>query len=220
MATASLTASVRSNVGKGVARSLRRDGRIPGVIYGHNRQPQPVALSTRELDRLLSQVNAETTVIDLSIDGTSSRTLIREIQRHPLSQSVIHIDFQELVAGEKVIVNVPIVLLGIPLGVRLAGGIMTQVLSDLEVRVDPAEIPSRIEVEVTELAIGHSLHVSDLNVPAGVEIMSGSDETVVNVAAPKEEVVETPVAEAEAAVAPTEPELIRKPKADEDAAEK
>jgi large subunit ribosomal protein L25 len=214
MATAQLSASLRSDTGKGTARALRRGGQIPGIVYGHARDPQALSLSARDFERLLGTVNTETTVIDLSLGGTTTKTLIREIQRHPLSRSVIHIDFQELVAGEKVTVNVPIVLTGTPAGVRLAGGIMTQVLFELQVRVDPANIPSRIQADVTELAIGHSLHVNDLSVPADVEVLDGAEETVVTVAAPKAEVEPTPAVEGEAAAA--EPELIRKPKAEEE----
>jgi large subunit ribosomal protein L25 len=214
MATAHLSASLRSDTGKGTARALRRGGQIPGIVYGHARDPQALSLSARDFERLLGTVNTETTVIDLSLGGATTKTLIREIQRHPLSRSVIHIDFQELVAGEKVTVNVPIVLTGTPAGVRLAGGIMTQVLFELQVRVDPANIPSRIQADVTELAIGHSLHVNDLSVPADVEVLDGAEETVVTVAAPKAEVEPTPAVEGEAAAA--EPELIRKPKAEEE----
>ena len=104
MATAPLSGSVRDNTGKGAARSVRRDGQVPAVIYGHGRDPQSLAINTRELEKLLEHISAENTVIDLSFDGKSSRTLIREIQRHPFKRQILHVDFQELVAGEKVIV--------------------------------------------------------------------------------------------------------------------
>ena len=219
MATANLSAAPRATTGKGVARSLRRDGRIPAVIYGSTRDPLPLSLDGRELERLLDRINAETTVIDLAIDGSAARTLIREIQRHPLNRAVLHVDFQELVAGEKVIVKIPIVLTGIAAGVRLSGGIMTQVLSELECRVDPAHIPSRIEVDVTEVTIGHSIHVNELSVPEGVEVIDDGSGTVMIVSAPKEEAAPEP-APAEAEAAPAEPELIRKPKAEEEGEEK
>ena len=217
MATANLSATARASTGKGVARSLRRDGRIPAVVYGHARDPQPLSLDGRELSRLLGHINAETTVIELAIGETNSRTLIREIQRHPLSRAILHVDFQELVAGEKMAVRIPIVLTGISIGVRLNGGIMTQVLLDLECRVDPTNIPSRIEVDITDVAIGHSIHVSEIAVPEGVEFLTEGTSTVMIVSAPKEEAVVAPV---EGAVALTEPEVIRKAKADEEAAEK
>jgi large subunit ribosomal protein L25 len=219
MANASLSAAPRTGVGKGVARSLRREGRIPGVVYGRAREPLALSLDARELERLLGHINAETTVIDLAVDGGNTRTLIREIQRHPLQRNVIHVDFYELVAGEKVTVNVPIVLTGIPAGVRLSGGIMTQVLQELECTVDPANIPNRIEFDVTEVTIGHSLHVSDLQIPDGVEVGNDASETVMIVSAPKEEVAPTPVAE-EAEAAAAEPELIRKAKPEDEEGEK
>ena len=218
MATASLSATPRTESGKGVARSLRRDGRVPGVVYGRARSPLPLSIDARELERLLGHINAETTVIDLAVDGGSTRTLIREIQRHPLQRNVIHVDFYELVAGEKVTVNIPIVLVGVPAGVRLNGGIMTQVLQELECTVDPANIPSRIEVDVTDIHIGHSIHISDITVPVGVEVVDDPSGTVMIVSAPKEEVVAAPVAEE--ADASSEPELIRKAKPDEEEGEK
>lgn len=215
MATASLSASARTNAGKGVARSLRLAGRIPAVIYGHARESLGLSLDARELGRLLEHVSAETTVIELSVDGTTSSTLIREIQRHPVKRAIIHVDFQELVAGEKVTVNIPIVLIGTPAGVRLNAGIMSQVMSELEVLVDPANIPSRIEVDVTELNIGSSVHVGDLTIPEGLEVLADASDTVVTVSAPKEAEEVTPAVAAEPTAA--EPELIRKTKAEEDA---
>ncbi|MCC6318622.1 MAG: 50S ribosomal protein L25/general stress protein Ctc [Gemmatimonadaceae bacterium] len=216
MATANLSAAARTGTGKGVSRSLRREGRIPAVIYGRARAPLALSLDARELSRLLGHINAETTVIDLAIDGAAARTLIRDIQRHPLSRAVIHVDFQELVAGEKVVVKIPIVLVGTSVGVRLSGGIMTQVLQELECRVDPANIPSRIEVDVTEVTIGHSIHVSEVKVPDGVEVLDEGTGTIMIVSAPKEEAAAAPVEGA----SPTEPELIRKAKAEDETPEK
>ena len=99
MATASLTATPRADTGKGAARTLRRSGQVPGVIYGHGREPQSLALPARELDRLLDRISFESTVVELALDGKTARTLIREIQRHPFKRQILHLDFQELVAG-------------------------------------------------------------------------------------------------------------------------
>jgi large subunit ribosomal protein L25 len=211
MATAQLSASPRTAAGKGAARSLRSSGQIPAVIYGHAREPQSLAIPTREFEKLLERVSAESTVIELSVDGGVARTLIREIQRHPVrKQQVLHIDFQELVAGEKVSVNVPILLTGTPEGVRVAGGILSQVMSELSIRVDPVNIPRRIEADVTNVAIGHSLHVSDLTVPEGIEVLDDADATVAVVSAPKVEAEPVPAGETVEAAA--EPELMRKTK--------
>jgi large subunit ribosomal protein L25 len=217
MATASLSASARANTGKGVARSLRRDGKVPGVIYGHARESQAIHVGTRDLERMLEKIVAESTVIELDIDGKQSRTLIREIQRHPFKRHILHIDFQELVAGEKVTVSIPLILVGTAEGVRLSGGIMDQPLRDLEIRVDPANIPNHIDVDITAMVIGKSIHVSELHLPEGVEVLTDADATVCVCAAPKAHV--EAVVEAAATTA-AEPEVIRKAKADEEAEEK
>lgn len=217
MATASLSASTRANVGKGVARSLRREGKLPAVIYGHARASQALSIDARELGRLLEHVSADTTVIELSVDGAMTRTLIREIQRHPVKRAIIHVDFQELVAGEKVTVNIPIILTGVSVGVRLNGGILTQVLSELEVSVDPANIPNRIEVDISEVNIGGSVHVNELRIPDGVEVLTGATDTVLIVSASKASEETAPVVEG---AAPSEPEVIRAKKAEEEAVAK
>lgn len=212
MPTAQLTAIARNTSGKGAARSLRRDGRLPAVIYGHAREPLSLSIPERDLERLLERFAAENTVIELSIDGSMSRTLIREIQRHPVRRNVLHVDFQELVVGERMVVRIPIVLQGTAEGVRTSGGILSQIMQELECRVDPLNMPSKIDVDVTHVTIGHSIHVSEITVPEGVEILDEPEATICVVAAPKEE-VEAPVAAPEA---PAEPELIRKPKEGEE----
>ena len=186
MATAQLSAMARRDTGKGAARSLRRDGRLPAIIYGHAREPLSLSVPERDFERLLERFAAENTVIELSIDGSMSRTLIREIQRHPVRRNVLHVDFQELVAGERVIVRIPIVLQGTPDGVRHSGGILSQITQELECRVDPLNMPPNIVVDVTPLTIGHSLHVSELVIPEGVEVLDDPESTIAIVAAPKE----------------------------------
>ena len=113
MATASLTATARSDRGTGVARKLRQAGQVPAVIYGHGREPQSLALVTRDIDKLLTQVSAASTVIELTVGDMTAKTLIREIQRHPFKRHILHVDFQELVAGEKVTVSVPLRFVGV-----------------------------------------------------------------------------------------------------------
>ncbi len=218
MATANLRASKRTDSGKGASRKLRRDQQIPGIIYGHNREPQMLALDWRELERMLERIAPETTVIDLDIDGTTSRTLIREIQRHPFKRQVLHVDFLELVAGERVTVDIPLVLVGTASGVRNSGGILDQVMREVTVDVDPSNIPNHIDVDVSALEVNESLHVSDLVVPAGVEIQDDPEATVCVVAAPRVEAEAEPAA-AEAPAAGAEPELIRKEKEGEEGEE-
>lgn len=205
MATASLSASVRTDTGKGAARKLRAAGSIPAVIYGHGREPQALTTNARETERLLQRIATSSTVIELNVDGKVSRTLIREIQRHPFKRHVLHLDFQELVAGEKVTVKVPIVYVGTPEGVRLEGGILDQVMHELHLQCDPGNIPEHIDVDVSHVKLGKPMHVSDLALPAGVTVMDEPGATVCVVAPPK--VAAEPAAEGAA-----EPELIRKPK--------
>jgi large subunit ribosomal protein L25 len=219
MASASLSASTRKGKGKGTARKLRAAGKVPGVVYGHAREPLSLELDNRELTRLLEKIAAASTVIDLSIDGTSRKTLIREIQRHPLNPGIVHIDFLELVAGEKVTVSLRIAFEGTPVGVRSDGGIFEETLHEVEIEVDPASIPDRLVVDVSELHIGHSLHVSDIKLPDGVELVTDPGVTICICSAPRAEEEVVPVAGAEAA-AVAEPELIRKAKEDEEGEEK
>jgi large subunit ribosomal protein L25 len=222
MATAQLTATPRTGTGKGVARKMRAAGQIPGIIYGHAREPQALAINTRDFEKLLEHISAESTVIELAVGGKMSRTLIREIQRHPFKREFLHVDFQELVAGETVSVRIPIVLVGIPEGVRLEGGVMDQTLRDLEIEVDPVNMPNHIDVNVENMKIGESVHVSDLTLPAGVTAITEGDTTIVVVSAPRAVIEEAAAPAAEGAeVAPAaEPEVIRAKKTEEETEEK
>lgn len=215
MATASLSAEARSETGKGVARKLRASGRVPGVVYGHGREAQALTLVARDLEKLLSSIATGSTVVELTLGNSTTKTLIREIQRHPFKKQILHVDFMELVAGEKVIVDLPLVFVGVPEGVRLSGALLEQILHSVEVKVDPSSIPNHISVDVTDLVMGHSLHIRDLVLPAGVEVLSDEDATICAVIAPRA-VVEATTAEGEPAAG--EPELIRKAKEDEEAA--
>jgi large subunit ribosomal protein L25 len=217
MSTASLNASVRTDRGTGVGRKLRAAGSVPAVIYGHGREPQSLTLNTREIDKLLTQISAASTVIELNVDGATSKTLIREIQRHPFKRNIVHVDFQQLVAGEKITVNVPLRFHGVPDGVRINGGILEETMHQVHLRVDPSNIPDHIDVDVTPLTIGHNLHIRDLQLPEGVSVLDEPSATVCLVAAPK---AATETATVEGAEGKVEPELIRKAKADEDEAKK
>lgn len=209
MATATLNANVRAETGKGAARKIRQAGDIPAVIYGHNRDPQSLVLNARETEKLVKSIAVSSTVIELAIEGKTARTLIREIQRHPFKRHILHIDFQELVAGETVTVKCPIVYIGTPEGVRLDGGILDQIMHELQIQVDPGNIPNHIDVDISALKVGKSLHVSDLKVPAGIKIVDDASSTVCIVQQSKTH------ADAPAAEGAAEPELIRKPKPDD-----
>ena len=182
------------------------------IELDHGREPQSLTINARETERLLQRISTSSTVIDLALDGKTARTLIREVQRHPFKKQIMHIDFQELVAGETISVRCPIVYVGTPEGVRLEGGVLDQIMHELHIEVDPSSIPGHIDVDVSTLKMGKSLHVSDLTMPAGVKVMDDPGSTVCVVAAPKVAVEDQPVAADGAA----EPELIRKPKPEDE----
>jgi large subunit ribosomal protein L25 len=202
MANATLSAELRTETGKGVARKLRAAGRVPAVIYGHNREPQSLTLDARDLGRLLGTITAGSTVVELSFGGATARTLIREIQRHPVKRTLTHVDFQELVAGERVTVECPLVFVGTAEGVRNQGGILEEVLRAITISVDPSSIPNHIDVDISTLTIGHPLHVRDLVLPEGVTALTDADATVCAVAGTRAEA-------SEATAASSEPEVLR-----------
>jgi large subunit ribosomal protein L25 len=211
---ANLQAATRTETGKGAARTLRREGKVPGVIYGHDRPPEALAVETAALTRMLAGISAATTIVDVAIDGRAPvKALIREIQRDSLRPArILHLDFYEIRADEAVTVPVPVHLVGIPDGVRNFGGVLDHSLRELEVEVLPGDIPESIELDVTALAIGHSLFVRDITLAKGV-ILNDPDTPVCSVVAPRTE--EAPAGAApEEAAATAEPELIRKPKAE------
>ena len=218
MATVSFNATAREKGGKGAARQLRSRGQVPAVIYGHGREPMSLSLNARDLDKMLGHIQAESTVIEVTVEGHTAKTLIREIQRHPIKRQILHVDFQALVAGEKVVVSIPIVLIGTAEGVKLEGGVLEQPLRELEIEVDPSNIPDHVELDVTNMMIGDSLHVSDLKVPEGVEIQDDPETSVAVLAAPRAVIEETPAAEGVegAAEGAAEPEVIGKGPSDEE----
>ncbi|MBA3553438.1 MAG: 50S ribosomal protein L25 [Gemmatimonadales bacterium] len=211
---ANLQAASRTDTGKGAARSLRRQGKVPGVIYGHDRSPEALAVDTTALTKMLAGISAATTIVEVAIDGRAPvRALIREIQRNSLRPAeILHLDFYEIRADEAVTVPVPVHLVGIPDGVRNFGGVLDHSLRELEVEVLPADIPESIDLDVTALTIGHSLFVRDITLAKGV-ILNDPDTPVCTVVAPRTE--EAPAGAAVEEIAATaEPELIRKPKAE------
>ena len=207
----SLAAAPREKTGKGAARQARFQKKIPAVIYGHGRETQPLAVDALALEQALTGVEPESTIIELAIDGKKVKALIREIQRHPLRPDIIHVDFYEIHAEEKVTLKVPVHLVGAPDGVRNAGGVLDQVTREVEIEVLPENIPDRVELDVTVLKIGDSLHVRDLHIP-NATMLTQNDLTIATVVPPRAEEV-APVVEAPAE--PLEPELIRKERPEE-----
>ena len=155
MASTTVSAKFRTSTGKGAARKLRAAGEIPAVIYGHGREPQALTLHNHTFERLLEKVAYKTTVFELTFDnGTTAKTLIREIQRHSFKRFIQHVDFQELVAGEKVTMKVPLIFVGTATGVREGGGILEEVMREVMIACDPSNIPNHLEMNVANLAVG------------------------------------------------------------------
>ena len=213
MAMISLEAARRADVGKGVARKLRAGGRVPAVYYGRGEDSIPLTVSLKDLEQVIESAEGSNVIVDLKVPGDAAKdrkALIREIQRDPVAGSILHLDLQHISLTERITVEVPIVLVGVPLGVKDAGGILEHLLREVEVECLPTDIPSKLEVDVSALQIGDTLHVSDIKVERA-EILTEADRAI---AAVVPLTVLEEVKPAEEAV-PTEPELIAKEKKEE-----
>jgi large subunit ribosomal protein L25 len=215
---ATLKVATRTETGKGAMRRLRREGRIPAVLYGRGEETRALSLDAHDFEMLTKQHSLDTTIVELSIEGAGRkgaklRTLIAEVQNHPYKPQVLHVDFQQVHAGERVTVQVPIRLLGTAAGVR-AGGVLQHVLHDVELECAVEDIPDALEVDVSALEIGDSVHVSELAVPENVELLVDPERTVCTVAPPT--VLEVPEEEEAEEV---EPELVGAEEAEEAPAE-
>jgi large subunit ribosomal protein L25 len=205
-----LEAQLRSETGKGAARSLRRSGFVPAVVYGHGEETRSCKLAWRELEKILTSVKWENTIIDLQMDdGNASSVLIRDVQLHPCRPEVLHVDFLAVPKGEKVKLEIPVQVVGMAPGVK-EGGILEHHRMEVEIRCIPSNIPATLEIDVSNLAIGDVASIRDLVVPEGVEILDDLDGTICSIVPPavlKQEVEEEEaVLEAEEEVA--EPEVI------------
>jgi large subunit ribosomal protein L25 len=181
---ASLTAQPREERGKNAMRKLRSQGLVPAVLYGHGDDTRILAVSAHDLEKLLSSISVENTIIDLAIEGTApTQTLIREVQHHPARKAILHVDFLQIHAGEKIHLEVPIRLHGSPIGVRDNGGILQEVLRELHVECLPKDIPEAIDLDIEKLDVGDVIHVSDVSAP-GVKILNDPDIVLVTVVAP------------------------------------
>lgn len=194
---------------KNAARRVRVRGRIPAVVYGAAQEPQAIELDPRHITRILHSEGGHNTIFDLEITGSSANTkaMIVDWQYEPIKGNLIHIDLKRIALDKVIRVSVPIHLSGVPVGVKTQGGILDQVLRQVEVECLPGDIPSHIDVDITELAFGTILRVADL--PHGDKLKYLSDESnaVAHVVAVKED-----KAAADAAAAPTEPEVAKKGK--------
>ncbi len=213
-AARTLKANTRQDSGKGVARTLRREGKTPAVIYGRGRESEALVLDAAVLSRLISHITSSTPVEVTVEDREPVRALIREVQRNPIRpEDILHVDLYEIHAGETIQLSVPLHLEGIPEGVRNFGGVLDQAMRELEIKVLPRHIPERVDVDVTALEIGQAIYVSDLDVP-NAEILADPSVAVCSVIAPRAVEEETPAETLEDEAA--EPEVIGKAKDEED----
>ena len=213
MAIVPLEGRVRLGTGKGPARQARFAGEIPGVIYGAGETPVALAVPKKAFELALKTAHAGGNVIvALRLDGAAEKTaIIREVQRDPISHDILHLDFHHISLTEKVTVEVTVHLTGIADGVKNGGGILEYITRMIEIECLPTQIPQHLEVDVSALGIGDSVHVRDLVVPNAV-ILTDADVTIATVVPPTV-MVETPAGAAAATT--TEPEVIAKGKTDE-----
>lgn len=217
----SLVAQLRKETGKKGAKNLRSGGLVPAVVYQDGKDALTLQLKDKELEKALHTSAGENVLINLKIADeakTAPKTvIIKEVQHHPLSGKIIHVDFNQISLTKTMTFNVPILAKGESVGVKQDGGIMFYVIRELQVECLPTQIPKNIEVEVSQLKVGDSVHVKDLSLPSGVKVLNDPELSVISVEPPMaEEKVEAAAApEAEA----TEPEVIKQKKEEEIAAE-
>jgi large subunit ribosomal protein L25 len=215
---AKLTVQTRAEVGRNAIKKVRKQGLIPGVIYGVGHEPINLEVNGRQLSTVLAHSSSENILLELEIvDGENKRNslaMIQEVQHHPLQRRILHVDFHAVSATEKITAEVPIETVGEPVGVKTGGGLLEHILRDLEVECLPGDLPERIQVDVTSLDINQSIHVKDLQLPAGVEAITDGDLTVVAVSAARVEEEATGALGA----TPVAPEVITAKKPEEGAA--
>lgn len=210
-----LKAEIREEAGKKPAKKIRNEGFVPAVVYKEGEETVSLKINEKELAYVLRTKAGANVLIGLKIGGDKSKeriVLIKEVQRHPIKEQILHVDLQEISLTDKLTVDVPLVTKGDAEGVVKEEGVLEHVLWEIKVECLPVDIPGKIEVDVTSLKIGDSILVKDILMPAGVKILNAPDQTVVTVKMPH---VEKPAEEVAEAV--TEPELIREKKEKEEA---
>lgn len=187
--TFNVEATARTEQGRGAMRRLRREGAIPAIIYGGKSEPQNVSLRVNEMRKHLEHEAFYSHILTINVDGKPEQAILKDLQRHPYRQDVLHVDFQRVVAGEKLTVNVPLHFINETSckGVK-EGGVVQHVITDLEVRCLPRDLPEYIEVDMADIELGGNVHLHDIKAPAGVEILAlahGEDLTVAAVNTPR-----------------------------------
>lgn len=204
-----LVAELREDQGKGASRRLRRQGKVPAIIYGAGRPPRNLAFDHNKVIKELENEAFYSSILNIKVGEKSQAAVVKDIQRHPSKRQILHLDFQRIVEDEKIRMNVPIHFLGedVALGVKQGGGSISRLMTDVEVSCLPKDLPEYFEVDVAELELNQMLHLSDIKVPEGVEIVALSqgddqDQPIVSIALIKETPVEDEVDEAAEAAAP------------------
>ncbi len=208
-----LEAQPREAGTKNDARRVRREGKIPAVVYGAGKQAMTVSVDPRQVSRILHSETGHNSVFDLTLEGELTKAMIVDWQYEPIKGSLLHIDLKRIAMDQKLTVNVPIELVGEPAGVKQQGGILEQIAREVEVECLPGDIPNEIELNVSELVFGTVLRISDLPKNDKLKYLSDPEQPVAHIITIKEE--EVPAADAvagEAAAAPAEPEVIKKGK--------
>src|SRR6266508_4492220 len=207
-------ASARSGRGKNDPRRARRAGQVPVTIYGGPGETVAALAQLSELAAILRSDTGRNTIFTLDVEGVgTSEVMFHERQIDPVRGRLVHADFKRLVKGEKIEATVPLRLVGESIGVREQAGVLEQIIRNIEIRCEPREIPEALEVDVTNLGVHDVLHVSDIPVAAGIEILADPDTAIATVGIVREEVVAAPPVEGEA---PAEPEVIGKGKKEEE----
>jgi large subunit ribosomal protein L25 len=179
-----LVADVNRPVGKSAARKIRREGKVPAIVYGLGTDPQPVAVPTRDFEHILHGPGGMNTLIGLEISGRQELVLARQLVRHPVRHTLVHVDFIRVRRDQAVAAEVPIHLIGEAQGVR-DGGLLEQTTFTLSIEAKPADLPTGIEADVSHLTMGDQLTVGDLKLPAGVVSTQDAGDLVVHVVEPK-----------------------------------
>ncbi|MEO7300925.1 MAG: 50S ribosomal protein L25 [Verrucomicrobiota bacterium] len=213
MKSVALTAFPRTQLRRGEVKKLRTTGRVPASIYGGQTQPQNLEIDMEELEDLIHHSASENVLVDLAVENDRKRlALVQEVQHHPLSGKVLHVDLHEVAEDEKVTIMVPVESSGEAVGVKTGGGVLEHVLFKIKVRALPKDLPDVITIDVSKLEIGQSIHVGDIQAADGVEILGDKHISVMAVAAPLTEAQE--LAAAAAAGTPAEVEMTKEKKED------
>jgi large subunit ribosomal protein L25 len=222
MAEILVSAKTRTDRGKNAARRLRREGMVPGVVYGGKGENIAVAVDPKSLQRVLRSEAGRNSILKIDIaDQGSTNAILKSWQVDPIREHFLHADFYRIAMDVALRVTVPIHVVGEARGVKVDAGILELIMREIAVECLPGDIPERIDIDVSDLGINGALRVSDLVAPAKVKILEGAEQVVVHVVSVKEEAAPTPGAgaavEGEAAAAPSEPEVLKKGKKEEEA---